>query len=299
MNKKNRDKWVRIAMQYACLEPVYNKTRKWKDLPKWAMRCAITVIVVALRFPIYYFRMNKLMKNHFVTSVYSGIPNNYVDMYLPNIRISGFSVVGDYIQMMIFTRRRLYEIDELEYIKQHIIKPDMIYVDVGANIGNHSIFFSKTCSAHKVYCFEPIPSTCNILKKNLDLNTCNNTEVYNIALAATEDYCSIKRTDPNNIGGTQLKADKSGSIPAKKLDDYPLSEINIIKIDVEGMEYEVLIGAENSIRKNKPVILIEIWPENYSRTNSLLEKYGYSLRNAFPNNNYLFQAEDMTCYSTD
>ena len=288
MNSETRDRWVNIAMQYGYLESIYTITRTWNPSVKWVIRCMFTILAVILFFPVYGIRMIKMKNKECAISVYSGQRCNKIIMYLPNIHMHGFLITGDYIQMMIFTRKALYEIDLLENVKKRIIKPNLVIVDIGANIGNHSIYFSKSCSAKRVYSFEPIQSTFDVLCKNLELNRCENVEAYNIALGEKETLCSIKNADPNNIGGTQLEPDEKGSIITKDLDSFSLKEVSLIKIDVEGMEYDVLMGAKKTINTNRPYILIEIWPDNYTKVSHLLELYGYSLGFALPNDNYLF-----------
>jgi FkbM family methyltransferase len=162
-------------------------------------------------------------------------------------------------------------------------------VDIGANIGNHSIEFSKYFS--RVICFEPNPRTFDLLSANTKRLT--NIAIHNFGCASS--FEKIKFTeDFNNIGGSSSVIDIKGSneieILVKPLDDFfdDLSKVELIKIDVEGMEYSALKGAENVISKFHPVICLEqleaeFRPE-YNETEALdwLRSKGYrifSLRN--------------------
>ena len=75
----------------------------------------------------------------------------------------------DLIQRFILTRGRFYELPYLKKVKE-MIPPKAVIIDAGANIGNHTIFFSRVCGAGRVYSFEPLRETFRILERNLVLN---------------------------------------------------------------------------------------------------------------------------------
>ncbi|HPD33893.1 MAG TPA: FkbM family methyltransferase, partial [Candidatus Kapabacteria bacterium] len=81
-----------------------------------------------------------------------------VNFYLPNTE--------DYIQKSIINNRTFYEYDMLKDIFESLLPGDVV-IDVGANIGNHSMFIGKFCNPEKVYSFEPFQYTFDILKKNI------------------------------------------------------------------------------------------------------------------------------------
>lgn len=162
-------------------------------------------------------------------------------------------------------------------------------VDIGANIGNHSIEFSKYFSS--VICFEPNPRTFELLSANT--KRLPNIVIHNFGCASSIE--KIKFTeDFNNIGGSSsvmnIKGGNKIEILVKPLDDLfdELSNVELIKIDVEGMEYSALKGAENVISHFNPVICLEQheaeFRSEYNETESLdwLRSKGYrifSLRN--------------------
>jgi FkbM family methyltransferase len=154
-----------------------------------------------------------------------------------------------------------YETEELDLIRQHYTHGGT-FVDIGANIGNHAIYISRFVKSPKIIVFEPNPTAISILKKNLALNQCNNvdTRFLGTALGAGKSRLRQETPNANNLGGTCYYEDKSGGIEAIDGDSLLLNEpVAFIKIDVEGMEAEVLSGLHETIRRWRPTIFIEIW----------------------------------------
>ena len=157
-------------------------------------------------------------------------------------------------------------------------------VDIGANIGNHSIEFSKYFS--RVICFEPNPRTFDLLSANTKRLT--NVAIHNFGCSSSLEKIKFKE-DYNNLGGSSSAIDILGNneieILVKPLDDLfdDLSNVELIKIDVEGMEYSALKGAEKVISKFHPVICLEQheaeFQSGYIETQSLdwLRSKGYRI----------------------
>ncbi len=130
-------------------------------------------------------------------------------------------------------------------------------IDIGANIGNHTINFSKRFS--HVYSFEPNPHTFKILKFNTDSN--NNVTAFNLGLSDTNGFLSLYE-DISNYGRSSAihtNGISTVNIEVKKLDDFIdlITNVKLIKIDVEGMEFNVLNGAKKVISKFQPIIIFE------------------------------------------
>jgi FkbM family methyltransferase len=157
-------------------------------------------------------------------------------------------------------------------------------VDIGANIGNHSIEFSKYFS--RVISFEPNPRTFDLLAANTKRLT--NVAIHNFGCSSSVEKIKFIE-DYNNIGSSSATRDIVGNneieILVKPLDDLfdDLSNIELIKIDVEGMEYPALKGAEKVIEKFHPVICLEQdeveFRSEYNETQSLdwLRSKGYRI----------------------
>lgn len=201
-----------------------------------------------------------------------------VKMYLPNISYQNNSFDGDYIQKNIFYTCRYYEEDELNKIRQYLTQQKVNICDIGANIGNHSLFFIQQIQANHVYCFEPVESTFDILKKNISLNKFENVKLYNMALGKSEGTGMVNVRDENNCGANQIVPDIDGKIKMTTLDNICFNErIHFVKIDVEGYEKDVLIGGKRFFAEHSPLIYVEIFEKNFVAVNSILKDYGYTM----------------------
>jgi len=134
-------------------------------------------------------------------------------------------------------------------------------IDIGANIGNHSIFFAKFLDCKIVHSFEPVLSNFELLKKNMFCVN-NKSILYNIALSNKIDTMDLYNSQINNKGGFSLhKYNNSFLVESKinvnTLDSFNLNNITLIKIDVENHENEVLEGSKETIKRCKPIIFIE------------------------------------------
>lgn len=160
-----------------------------------------------------------------------------VKFYLPNL--------NDHIQKIVRYTNSFYEIEMLQDIEQRITE-NSIVIDVGANIGNHTIFFGGICNS-TVHAIEPQKDVFEILRKNVELNQLNNNvSLYNFAMGSSKTKAQISLFDPNNLGATEFKINDSGEVDVRTLDHLflELKKVDLIKIDVEGMEMDVLQGGK-------------------------------------------------------
>lgn len=152
-------------------------------------------------------------------------------------------------------------------------------IDIGANIGNHSLYFSD--HFRRVLSFEPNPRTFQLLRLNAEL--AGNVTCFNEGISDVNGEVLLETCNTNS--GRSAITDKDGgnarSIRVKALDSVidEAENVRLIKIDVEGHEEKVLIGAEQTIRRNKPVILFEQHKEDFrdgsTASLELLKSYGY------------------------
>jgi FkbM family methyltransferase len=141
---------------------------------------------------------------------------------------------------------------------------EKVILDIGANIGNHTVSFSKI--SKKVYAFEPNNFVFELLKINT--KKFKNVKIFNFG-ASTHNKSIVAKIPKLNWGGGSLALDEKNSMPnkfievlfkLKSLDSLKMfSEVNIglVKIDVEGHELQALRGMKSLLMKNKPVILFE------------------------------------------
>lgn len=160
-----------------------------------------------------------------------------------------------------------YESQIIREIVSNIKEGDTC-IDVGANIGHHTIIMSQAVGQKgKVYAYEPIPHIRKQMEESLALNHIHNVTVLGDALSFEDGIMTLSINESNiagssfiNTGGTkQLK------VTVKKLDSYNYTNVAFIKIDVEGFEYAVLKGAERLFTDNRPVTLFEYSPVYYRK----------------------------------
>jgi FkbM family methyltransferase len=138
-------------------------------------------------------------------------------------------------------------------------------LDVGAFIGTHALAFSKLLGAQgKVFSFEPRREIYAVLCENLATNECANVTALNLGLGKQNRKLILSCIDLQsnaNFGGlslTDAAVTTAGyEVDVSTLDELHIERIDLLKIDVEGMEREVLDGAMHSISRHRPVIFCE------------------------------------------
>lgn len=149
-------------------------------------------------------------------------------------------------------------------------------LDVGANVGSHSINFAKV--ADVVYAFEPQPRTYYNLCANLLLNLVFNVIPFNMALGSYDGETRVANLDPtkpNTPMGVQVG---NGQQPVRMatIDSLNISPVHFIKIDVEGHELEVLKGAYLTLKYENPILYVEIHDKALIQPIvELMAKHGY------------------------
>lgn len=149
-------------------------------------------------------------------------------------------------------------------------------LDVGANVGSHSINFAKV--ADVVYSFEPQPRTYYNLCANLMLNLVYNVLPLNMALGSYDGETRVANLDPtkpNTPMGVQV-GNGAQPVPMRTIDSLGIKPVDFIKIDVEGHELEVLRGARDTLEKHNPIVYVEIHEKGLIKPIvDLLGEYGY------------------------
>ena len=195
----------------------------------------------------------------------------------------------DYIQRIIVDQGAFFEQNLLEELGEYIPE-NAVICDIGANIGNHTLYWFAHHDIKFVYCFEPRAETFHILQKNIKINGYEDrTKCFNLALSDKKAMLKTIRFNHNNIGGNMYGDGAYGKTQSIPLDDLEIAQkVDFMKIDVEGMEEAVLKGALKIIKRDHPILFIEIFSDKYTTVASLLAEQGYSLAKTFPEDNYLF-----------
>lgn len=197
-----------------------------------------------------------------------------------NIKNSKFCLPlkdSDLIQSIIYSSKNYWDIPLLSKIDK-ILKDDAVVLDIGANIGNHTLYWANERKARKVYAFEPYPYSYKILEKNIEINNLQQIiKAYPFGLSDKETKGSVSVFCSTNIGGTTFAENIDGDFDFKALDEINISDkIDLMKIDVEGAEIKVLNGGMETIKKNLPIIAIETF-RNKELIEEMLFPLGYKL----------------------
>lgn len=157
-----------------------------------------------------------------------------------------------------------FEENEL-LICQRYIKEDSIVLDIGANIGLHSLSFAQMAPHGRVIAFEPSFPTFELLVMNvtgksnispMNLAVSDSTGILDFFQASDNAYSSLVDTKRKDIiEVSKVRCTKADDI----VEELQLQRVDFIKIDVEGLEFNVLRGAEKIIEKYHPIIFCEIY----------------------------------------
>jgi len=181
-------------------------------------------------------------------------PNGY--------RITGYS--NEFIINSIFFMNGYFE---QELLERWFIKGNYKTIfDIGANIGNHTLFFASNSPDAEIYSFEPMPVNYKLLETNIYNNQLGNrVYLYNKAVGSKIDKLRMKINHKNNYGTAKI-TDETGSdlvtVEVVKIDDLDLPVPDFVKIDTEGYEIQVLEGMKETLKKSEAFVWIEISEEN-------------------------------------
>jgi FkbM family methyltransferase len=188
---------------------------------------------------------------------------------LVNIRVYGCDVTlstsgeEDHISRTIARTKAFYESDLLDAVRR-VYWPGTIILDVGAYIGNHTVFFAKVVGAY-THAFEPNPVSADCLERNVVLNGLEDVvSIHRVAVGSSDGKGFLKAGPPTNLGETRVEPDERGDVTYIKLDDLELSAtVGILKVDTEGHEAAVVSGARALIRRDTPDLFLELSSESH------------------------------------
>lgn len=178
----------------------------------------------------------------------------------------------------------IFELDPSEFVDQHIFHHGIyerrfleliakgfpkgsVALDIGANIGNHSIYLASNFAS--IHAFEPNPNVLSRLRKNIELNQLSNIVVHPIGLGNASATLPFRENNDGNLGASgflkpgEVLAARSSQLELRieNADDYVsalgLDRIDFIKVDVEGWEPQLFEGMAGTIAKHRPTIAFE------------------------------------------
>lgn len=178
---------------------------------------------------------------------------------------------NEYIQSLLYVFGD-YEYSTIAFL-HNVIKHQDIIIDVGANIGYLSLVCSKLVGTNgMVLSFEPDPLNFSYLKENIALNNANNISAHQLALSNQNSVLKLYHSKIDHNAGAhsmmyneRVVSEDYVEIQAMIFDNTEIQKsipkVDFIKIDVEGVEMDVLQGMYQTIQKHKPMLLIEISAE--------------------------------------
>lgn len=177
---------------------------------------------------------------------------------------------------------------EISFLIPRLIREDDVVLDIGANVGLHTVAFAQAARNGRVLAFEPVSEMADRLSENCALNGIGNVTLIPCALGAQNDVAEMQvnvagdgMEGTSSLAGTlHMEANpshyKNRQVPVRRLDDVMAElrvegRIGFVKIDTEGFETYVIEGGLETLNRHKPVMIIEA----HSRR---LEKAGKSFQ---------------------
>ncbi len=196
---------------------------------------------------------------------------------------------NDYATGASIARHKTYEPLVAEQIKQRL-SPGDTFIDIGANVGYHAMLAASVVGkSGKIIAFEPLPSNCELIKQSIAENNFEHVTLYPHAVGEKEDNLKLMVEGSYSNAHLQTASDKSlyykeaeGNqvvtldgflsnlidVRVVALDNFltDIDRIDMVKIDIEGVEPLAWRGMENLLRTHRPMVLTEFFPEYIKRS---------------------------------
>jgi len=172
-----------------------------------------------------------------------------------------------------------YELEELSIIEGQLT-PGGVFLDIGANVGNHAVFVAKYCRQSAILAVEPNPQAVRVLTTNLLLNRC---EVQHFGVGLSDAPGTARAAIPvDNLGAARLISEAGGEISLVTGDSlFAHRRIDFVKMDVEGLELHVLRGMARTIAASRPKMFIEVDNENRAGFAAWCSENNYRIEGGF------------------
>ncbi len=165
--------------------------------------------------------------------------------------------------------RGSHDADE-ETLLRRLVQPGDVVVDIGANVGVYTLLFSRLVGPEgRVIAVEPEPLNLALLEANVRINEASNVEIAAVGLAARPGT-GVLHLDRWNFGGHTLTAENVSTQSRDRIEVLltTLDELlgatglsaDLVKMDVQGLEGQVLEGAQETLLRDRPVLEMEFWP---------------------------------------
>ena len=175
--------------------------------------------------------------------------------------------LGEHVQRWIYFFG-VYEQDTVDWFRSNL-RPGMVVLDIGANVGQYTLIAARGVGPNgRVHAFEPNPISYRTLTSNIEINAFRNVSAHSLAVSDSAGEVTFYAPDNDNMGEASLQMSQTGqrntTVMSVTIDDWaqsadlgPTPRIDIIKIDVQGLESAVLRGARQVMLRFRPVIICE------------------------------------------
>lgn len=199
-------------------------------------------------------------------------PHATVDVESGDLRYRLVVCTSDPIGETIARTGQPYEERLLRWLRRIVGDRDGAFIDVGANIGNHAIFFA--IAGRPVIAIEPNPASVAFIGENTRINGVR-MDVWPVAAGAHDGRGNVVLVAQGDLGMARFDEDPNGSIEMRSLDSIDTTAA-IVKIDVEGHETDVLDGAMLLLQRDRPLLVIEVWDkEHRHQVHTRIRPLGY------------------------
>ena len=257
----------------------------------------------------------KIFKKNFYYYLFFRLIRNFLNCYL-EVKIYNFKILAsnkkNKISHALLKKCRFDDHSELELIKKISKKRKIFLLDCGCNYGFYSFYTASLSNQNSVVAIEASPTTTKDFEKNLNLNKFDNIVLKNFAISDTDNTMitfneskndwesSLSHSEFDEKKVTKIETQKIDTIiKNQKLDDYSL----LIKLDIEGHELQAIEGAKSTIKKYKPIIIMEFSSYIFNKKDqafdylkSFLVEFNYSI---YSTKNRLTSIEDLALLIND
>jgi FkbM family methyltransferase len=179
--------------------------------------------------------------------------------------------------------RGLYERQELLFLKDFLPARATV-LDIGANVGNHTVFLGKCRPDLTLIPFEPAPNAVRLLNENIQSNNLQNVEIDRLGFAVSDSHLPVNLQFRTSLSSTICTSDNNGiSVPCISLHSILEDrKVDLIKIDVEGMEVQILESVIEQIKRRGTYILMEVLESDVAGFTKFVGSHGLRIAKCFP-----------------
>jgi FkbM family methyltransferase len=208
----------------------------------------------------------------------------------------GYGVGFDLLESSSFSSGEVDLLLSLLDLRRQYFGDGVVAIDCGANIGVHTVEWARKMAGWgSVIAIEAQERVFYALAGNIAINNCFNARAILAAIGKESGSMTVPVLDhtlPSSFGSVELRRSSntefvgqavnysgrdSSEIPCVTLDSLRLARIDLIKLDIEGMEFEALAGARDVLETTRPILVVEFVKSDKARLRSTLESFGYRI----------------------